>query len=149
MHKFSRGLGFILILSAFASCSDKKEGVSAGRPRLSGPMSVDAFVVRQSTISEDVQVPGTLKPFEETAIRAEVGGRVVQMNIREGSVVEKGTLLVKLFDEDLRAQLRKLKVQLQIREKTSERNRELLEINGISQQEFDLSTLEVENLRAD
>lgn len=149
MRILTKGYGLLLLVIAIFSCDSKKEQVTAGRPRASGPMAVDAFVIKQSTISEDVQVPGTLKPFEETAIRAEVGGRVVQMNIREGSVVEKGTLLVKLFDEDLRAQLRKLKVQLQIREKTSERNRELLEINGISQQEYDLSTLEVENLRAD
>lgn len=149
MQLLTKGYGSLFLLILIFSCDSKKEQVAAGRGRSSGPMTVDAFVIKQSTISEDVQVPGTLKPFEETAIRAEVGGRVVQMNIREGSVVEKGTLLVKLFDEDLRAQLRKLKVQLQIREKTSERNRELLEINGISQQEFDLSTLEVENLRAD
>ena len=149
MQIFLQGLGFVLMMSAFVSCSEKNEKPAAGRQRSSGPMSVDAFVIRQSTISEDVQVPGTLRPFEETAIRAEVGGRVVQMNVREGSVVQKGTLLVKLFDEDLKAQLRKLRVQLQIREKTAERNRELLEINGISQQEYDLSTLEVENLRAD
>src|SRR5688500_19877397 len=71
------------------------------------------------------------------------------MNVRVGAQVEKGTLMVKLFDEDLKAQLRKLRVQLQIKEKTEERNRELLEISGISQQEYDLSTLEVENLRAD
>src|SRR5690606_1117444 len=71
------------------------------------------------------------------------------MNIREGALAEKGTILVKLFDEDLKAQLRKLRVQLQIREKTAERNKELLEINGIGQQDYDLSTLEVENLRAD
>jgi membrane fusion protein (multidrug efflux system) len=71
------------------------------------------------------------------------------MNIREGSAVQKGTLLVKLFDEDLKAQLRKLRVQLQINEKTQERNKELLAINGISQQDYDLSMLQVENLRAD
>ena len=116
---------------------------------MSGPMPVDAFVIQQSTISENVEVPGTLKPYEETAIRAEIGGRVVQMNIKEGTLVQKGTILVKLFDEDLKAQLRKLHVQLQIMEKTAERNRELLEISGISQQEYDLSALEVENLRAD
>ncbi len=139
----------LTLIIALVACDSKKEQTSSGRGRLSGPMSVDAFVVGQSTISENVQVPGTLKPFEETAIRAEVGGRVVQMNIREGAVAEKGTILVKLFDEDLKAQLRKLRVQLQIREKTAERNKELLEINGISQQEYDLSTLEVENLRAD
>lgn len=141
--------GFIFMFLLFFACDGKKEQMVTGRPRASGPMAVDAFVVRQSTISEDVEVPGTLRPFEETAIRAEVGGRVVQMNIREGSLVQKGTLLVKLFDEDLKALLRKLRVQLKIREKTAERNRELLQINGISQQEYDLSTLEVENLRAD
>lgn len=133
----------------FFSCDSKKQQMPSGRGRLSGPMQVDGFVIKPSMISEDVEVPGSLLPFEETQIRAEVGGRVVQLNIREGSLVEKGTVLVKLFDEDLRAQLRKLRVQLKIKEKTEERNRELLEINGISQQEYDLSTLEVENLRAD
>lgn len=121
----------------------------AGRQQQQGPLTVDAFVVKQSSISEDVEVPGSLLPFEETAIRAEVGGRIVELNIQEGSVVQKGTLLVKLFDKDLRAQLNKLKVQLQINEKTEERNRELLKINAISQQDYDLSTLNVENLKAD
>lgn len=114
-----------------------------------GALEVDGFLISRSSISENVEVPGSLRPFEETDIRTEVSGRVVGLNIREGSHVQKGTLLVKLFDEDLKAQLRKLEVQLKIRQKTQERNRELLEISGISQQEYDLSALEVENLRAD
>lgn len=141
--------GFLIMIFSLCSCNSKKKQSTVGRPRISGAMQVDAFVVKASSISENVEVPGSLRPFEETEIRAEVGGRVVQMNIREGTVVQKGTVLVKLFDEDLKAQLRKLRVQLQIKQKTEERNRELLEISGISQQEFDLSTLEVENLRAD
>lgn len=149
MHVSIRRYSLILVAIVVLACDSKKEPSVANRPRNSGPMPVDAFVISQSSISENVEVPGTLKPYEETAIRAEVGGRVVQMNIREGSAVERGTLLVKLFDEDLKAQLRKLKVQLQIRQKTEERNKELLAINGISQQDYDLSTLEVENLRAD
>lgn len=140
---------FLLVGLSLLSCDSKKEQSAPGRPRVSGPMSVDAFVIKQTSISESVEVPGSLRPFEETDIRAEVGGRIVQMNVREGTLVEKGTLLVKLFDEDLKAQLRKLRVQLQIKQKTEERNRELLKISGISQQDYDLSTLEVENLRAD
>lgn len=149
MHIFIGRCGFILVAIVVLACDSKKAPSVANRSRDTGPMPVDAFVISQSSISENVEVPGTLKPYEETAIRAEVGGRVVQMNIREGSAVERGTLLVKLFDEDLKAQLRKLRVQLKIKEKTEERNRELLAINGISQQDYDLSTLEVENLRAD
>lgn len=149
MHLFMKGYSFLIIVSLLLSCNSSKEESSPARARQSGPMSVDGFIIKQSAVSENVEVPGSLRPFEETEIRAEVGGRIVQMNIKEGSQVQKGTLLVKLFDEDLRAQLRKLRVQLQIKQKTEERNRELLAISGISQQDYDLSTLEVENLRAD
>ena len=143
---------FSLVFFAFVfllSCESKKNEPLPGRPRQQGPLMVDAFRVKLSSVSENVEVPGTLFPFEETQIRAEVGGRIVQLNIKEGTAVAKGTLLVKIFDRDLQAQLRKLQVQLQINEKTEERNRELLKINAISQQDYDLSSLNVENLRAD
>lgn len=149
MRLFMKSYSFLIIISLLLSCNSNKEKSTIGRPRQEGPMMVDGFIIKQSAVSENVEVPGSLRPFEETQIRAEVGGRIVQMNVKEGTLVQKGTLLVKLFDDDLRAQLRKLRVQLKIKEKTEERNRELLEISGISQQEYDLSTLEVENLRAD
>ena len=148
----TRGMvGVTVIVLAFSSCNSKKDqqafGGGARRPQ--GPLQVDGFVVSQRPISEKIEVAGSLLPFEETQLRAEVGGRVVQLNIQEGTAVSKGTILVKLFDQDLQAQLRKLQVQLQIKEKTQERSAELLKINGISQQDYDLSKLEVENLKAD
>lgn len=140
----------VFSFALLSSCnSNDKEQATAGRSGSQGPLIVDGFVVRPTSVSESVEVPGSLLPFEETVIRAEVGGRVVDLNIPEGTVVEKGTLLVKLFDKDLQAQLNKLKVQLKINEKTEERNRELLTISAISQQDYDLSTLDVENLKAD
>ena len=143
------GVG-VIILTVF-SCNSKKvqQSMGGGARRPQGPIQVDGFVVKQSSISEKIEVPGTLLPFEETALRAEVGGRVVQLNIQEGGTATKGTTLVKLFDQDLQAQLKKLQVQIQIKEKTQERSAELLKINGISQQEYDLSALDVENLKAD
>ncbi len=88
----------------------------------------------KSALSENIRVPGTLLPFETTEIRPEISGRIVQLDIPEGRVVQKGALLVKLFDGDLQAQLKKLEVQLSIAEKTVERQKALLEISGISQQ---------------
>jgi membrane fusion protein (multidrug efflux system) len=58
-------------------------------------------------------------------------------------------LLAKLYDGDLQAQLRKLEVQLKIAEQTEKRQAELLKIQGISQQEYDLSLLDVQTLNAD
>jgi membrane fusion protein (multidrug efflux system) len=143
----------VIIIMILVGC-DSKEGegqqqAGNGGNRARGPLVVDGFLVEERKVSETVEVPGSLMPGEETAIRAEVSGRVVRMNIPEGGIVKKGAVLVKLFDEDLQAQLRKLTVQLQISEKTAERQKELLSINGISQQDYDLATLSVDNLKAD
>lgn len=142
-------VGLSLLTILFVSCHSKKKTLSGQNNKPKGPVAVEGFQVQTHVVSDDVEVPGTLLPFEETQIRSEVSGRIVQLNIHEGSTVSKGSILVKLFDLDLKAQLNKLKVQLQIKEKTAERNHELLEINGISQQDYDLSALDVENLKAD
>lgn len=110
---------------------------------------VDGFIVRPQSIIDKIEVPGTLLPGEQTQIRAEVSGRVVQLNIKEGTLVQKGSLLVKLFDGDLQNQLKKLKVQLEIANTTEKRQAELLKINGISQQDYDLVKLNVRTLEVD
>jgi membrane fusion protein (multidrug efflux system) len=143
----------LIVVMILVGCDSKKQETGEqkgnGGNRQRGPIVVDGFLVEERAVSETVEVPGSLMPGEETAIRAEVSGRVVKLNIPEGGVVAKGVTLVKLFDEDFQAQLRKLQVQLQIAEKTTERQKELLAINGISQQDFDLASLSADNLRAD
>ncbi|MEJ7766330.1 MAG: efflux RND transporter periplasmic adaptor subunit [Chitinophagaceae bacterium] len=138
-------------LLILAACSSKKEPAKKAPPGASRnlPSAVEGYLVKTSTVSNTIEVPGNLLPFESTELHPEVSGRVVLLNIREGTSVPKGTLLVKLFDGDLQAQLKKLQVQLSINEKTVQRQGELLKISGISQQEYDLSGLDVNNIRAD
>lgn len=145
-------LAVLLLLVCVIACKDEKKPANTpagGAARGNATLQVEAFIVKTQPLGEQLEVPGTLMPFEQTEIRPEISGRVVKLNIPEGSFVQKGTLLVKLFDEDLQAQLKKLQVQLQINAKTAERQKELLTIGGISQQEYDLSELAVNNLRAD
>lgn len=153
MRKFIKGSGLVLLFIAvvvLTGCkSEKKDQVPAGGAKPAGPLSVEAYIVKPSLLSNTIEVPGSLLPFEETEIRPEISGRIVQLNVQEGVNVSRGTLLVKLFDGDLQAQLRKLQVQLQIAEKTVERQKQLLAIGGISQQEYDLSELQINNLKAD
>ena len=143
----------ILIATAIAltaiSCKDEKKQAAPQAGRQQGPMTVVGYVVKTGAVSEPLQLPGTLLPMEETEIHTEVNGRVVSHAINEGAYVTQGALLVKLFDGDLQAQRKKLQVQLQIAEKTEERNKELLKISGISQQDYDLSFLQVSNIKAD
>lgn len=141
-------LTFFFCAAVLAACNDKPTTMGAAS-RATGPLVVEGFLVQPASISDNIEVPGSLLPAEETQLRSEVSGRIVNLNIIEGSRVQQGDLLIKLFDRDLQAQLRKLEVQLQIRVKTEERQKELLAINGISQQDYDLAALEVDNLEAD
>ncbi len=144
VNPFSRS--FIAIVILLTACEQKAKVVAS---KSVVPLLVEGFLVEAHTESENIEVPGSLLPVEETQIRPETSGRIVQLNIREGASVKKGSLLVKLFDRDLQAQLKKLRVQLDISNRTVKRQRDLLSINGISQQDFDLSALAVDNIKAD
>jgi membrane fusion protein (multidrug efflux system) len=132
------------------SCTKKKK-VSAKQlsAEKAPPLRVDAYVVKAEMYQDNLEVPGNIVANETTEIHPEVSGRIVSLNITEGRQVGKGAVLAKLYDGDLRAQLNKLNVQLELAKKTEERQSQLLKIQGISQQDYDISLLNVNNLRAD
>ncbi|MBL7744277.1 MAG: efflux RND transporter periplasmic adaptor subunit [Chitinophagaceae bacterium] len=140
-----------LVLLLLASCGgkDKKaaqpQQANAGQP----PLSVEAYIIKPESINDNIEVPGTILPFESTEIHPEISGRLVLLNVKEGSFVSKGSLLAKINDGDLQAQLKKLEVQLGIAEQSEKRSAQLLKIQGISQQDYDLSLLNVNNIKAD
>jgi len=147
---FKRSL-FIFLSGVFIfSCSNKeKKTAEKANPEASSQINVEVRTIEPRSISEKIEVPGTILAYETTEIHPEVSGRVVQMNVTEGAFVGQGALLAKLYDGDLQAQMRKLEVQLKIAEQTENRQAQLLKIQGISQQEYDMSLLQVHNLKAD
>ncbi len=115
------------------------------RPQL----KVDAFVVKPSVLIDEISVSGSLLAFEEVELKNEVAGRVVKINLPEGQFVKKGTLLVKLFDDDLQANLHKLHAQLAMQEQIYKRQTELLNVSGISQNDYEQTGLLVNSIEAD
>lgn len=145
-------IGFIILSSLIVSCGSKKKtaaSTTTSTQQQQQSIIADALIVSTQPLSADIEIPGTILAGETTEIHPEIPGRVVQLNVREGTFVGKGALLAKLYDGDLQAQLRKLEVQLKIAEQTEDRQEQLLKIQGISQQEYDLSLLQVSNLKAD
>src|SRR6185312_3373005 len=144
------GIIFSIIISSCGSKTKNADPVKKGAPSAAhSVLPVDGYIIYPSVLHSSIEVAGTLLPFEETDIHPEVSGKVTYLSIKEGAHVKKGTLLARLFDGDLQAQLHKLSVQLQIAEKTQERQDELLKIGGISQQDYDLSVLDVSSIKAD
>jgi membrane fusion protein, multidrug efflux system len=146
-------IAFISLTFLFVACGNKDKKDSAQQnqtgPAKQPPLPVEGIIVSEHELNAEIEIPGSLMANESTEIHPEVSGRLVLLNVREGAMVGKGTLLAKIYDGDLQAQLRKLQVQLKIAEQTENRQAQLLKIQGISQQDYDLSLLQVHNINAD
>lgn len=145
----------LLLLTAFCAMffacgkSDKQENPATPQKTNYNVTSVEGFIVKPSTLSENVTASGTLIPSEETELHPEATGRVVSINLPEGRNVRKGEMLIKIFDEDLRTQLSKLETQLKQAEITEQRLGDLLKVKGVSQQEYDLAVLQTQTLKSE
>ena len=86
---------------------------------------------------------------EEVELRNEIPGRITDILFQEGSNIRKGDLLLTIYDSDLKAQLKKLKLQRDVAQKTEERQKDLLAVNGISKQDYELSSNQLLTIDAD
>lgn len=142
------GIATIAVLS-FNSCKSGKDDTAKGKPTAPKVLPVEIVVVQTAPLQNLYQSSGTLLSNEEISVYPETPGRITAINFKEGTRVRKGDLLVQLFNADIEAQIQKLKVQRKLAVTTKERQDELLEISGISKQEYDNTITNIASIDAD
>jgi membrane fusion protein (multidrug efflux system) len=142
---------FVAIILIATSCNSdrKKEAAAQEKAPPRPPANVDGYIVQTKILSESIEIPGSIVADQSTEIHPEISGRIINLNVREGAYVGKGSVIAKLYDADLQAQRRKLEVQLKMAQQTEDRYNQLQKIGGISKQDYDVTALQVSNIRAD
>jgi len=143
----SVGILTFIKLSFFSGKIDSKSGKS--KNGASPASTVNVFVVHKQKFNEQIMTTGTALANEEASLMPEVAGKVVKLYFSEGSFVKKNTLLVKINDADLRAQLDKVELQIKLSQQMEERQKKLLDINGVSQEGYDVASNQVSTLKSD
>ena len=135
----------------FSACGGKNDKIAKppGGGNKEVIMQVEGYIVKARSLGANVEVPGSLVANQSTELHPEISGRIVQLNVSEGRQISQGMLIAKLYDADLQATLKKLHVQLQIANQNEQRSLQLIKIQGISQQDYDASLLNVNNIKAD
>jgi membrane fusion protein (multidrug efflux system) len=146
MTQIARFIPLLLIVAAFG-CGDTN-GPSLGGPS-NGSEAVDVFIVHQQATDNRIYANGTILANEEVELRNEIAGRVVMLNVSEGAKVNRGDVLLQIDASEHEAQLARLNSQLNIAEKDEARKRELLTINGVSQEVYDIAAALVQELKAE
>lgn len=141
---------FILFLCLFVfACKSKKEETTTKRSQGKQTTTVDVIIATPSSISNTIEANGTVVAGEFVEVRPEISGRITYLNVNEGSRVGKGAVIAKINDADLRAQLNKVRVQLDLARTTVDRYKKLLDIQGINRADYDVALNQVNSLQAD
>jgi len=135
---------------ACKSTTKKEVTVTTGGGKAGGqPVVVDVLVAGISSITNTIEVNGTVVASESTDLHPEIAGRLTYLNIPEGARIGQGAVLARINNADLLATLNKSRVQLELAQKTEERLRKLLSISGINQADYDAALNQVNSLKAD
>ena len=142
---------FVWVISTLfflSGCNNQKKedpSKSKGQP----PVLVDVMIAGADTLSNQIAVNGTVLSNESVEIHPEMSGRITFLNLPDGASVKQGTVLVKINDAELQAQLLKSSSQLSLAEKNETRLKKLLAINGVNQADYDVALNNVNNIKAD
>ena len=143
---------FVLILIGligYRITSNKAEaGKNNNKADKKPPTMVDAIVLSVKDFANVISLSGSIEANENVEIRSEVSGIVEQIYFTEGTNVNKGQVLLKVNDIELRAQLSQATTKQNLASENERRAKLLLQKEAISQEEYDIASAEFRSLKA-
>jgi membrane fusion protein (multidrug efflux system) len=154
MNKIKTPLIILLIVGALIFVkvrylSNNVAGPQMGNSGQVPAVNVTVTIAKSSTFDTKITSTGTTLSNEEVDLKPEASGKITQIMFKEGDRVSKGELLLKLNDADLTATLNKLKLNEKLAAEKEGRLKKLLEIKGVSQEEYDAALNALQGIRAD
>ena len=112
-------------------------------------LPVFTHVVKPGSLEEKITATGTIVAEEAVELTSEVSGLVTEINFTEGSAVAAGDLLFKTNDTELQAELDRANARIGLARVQSERQQQLLKVQGASQEAYDVALNELKVLEAE
>src|SRR5450830_1849448 len=130
-----------LAISCALSACGKPPG---GAPPAAGTPIVGVITVQMQPVALSTELPGRTVPYQIADVRPQVNGIIKARNFREGSDVRAGQVLYQInpasykaaYDSNLAA-LAKAQASVKTARLKSDRYKELVAINAVSQQDYD------------
>lgn len=112
------------------------------------PTTVTGLVVKTSTFDNNLSLSGSIEANEQVEIHSEVSGIVEGIYFDEGTNVNKGQVLFKVNDVELKAQLQQASTKEGLAAENARRAKLLLEKEAISQEEYDVARADYKSAQA-
>lgn len=133
----SKRINSTLLMLPVAVVMVLPHGAAANQTYSGGGSGGNVIVVQSARVGTSVSLGGTVVPYREVTLSAQVPGRIDFLSGEEGDRFEEGALLVKVNDDELRANRAAAEAELQsahaaMRNADIQYNRELYAPDSIS-----------------
>jgi RND family efflux transporter MFP subunit len=109
---------------------------------------VITLTLKSERLEDKISLPAEVEPFEDLWVKAEVKGQVVSIPAKEGQLVKKGQLLVRLDDRDYRSRLARIEANYRLAGQDNERMAALVKKNIAAESKLDEIEARLEDLTA-
>ena len=145
MKRIKQSIIVLGLTLAISSChSDQAEKPGGGGSAL----QVEAYKVVAQPFNNELVTTAKLIAEEQVELKAPMAGQVLAIYFKEGEIVNKGQALIRIDDRSWKAQLLGVHAELVAAEKDLARKKELLTVEGSSQEEVDNAFSRVEILKS-
>ncbi len=142
------GAAYLIYYRISANKKIAADGAGKGKGAHARGLQVDGVIVKASDFTNNLEITGTLEANETVELHSEVSGLITDINFKEGTNVSKGSLLIKINDRDIQAQLQEALTKQRLSATNENRSKQLLEKGAISQEEYDTSLADLQSLKA-
>lgn len=142
----------ILGLSAlviYRIVQNRELGSSGPRSNNLPAISVSGSVLKPEEFKDNLFLSGSLEANEQIDVRSEISGIVESINFEEGQKVEKGQILFRVNDIEMRAKFAQAESAQNLAAENERRAKLLLEKEAISQEEYDISKADLQSAIAE
>jgi membrane fusion protein (multidrug efflux system) len=142
-------VAFLIYNKFFSKRAKQNSAATAGKgKRKSGPVSVNIMIVKDTTVRNQIDITGTIDANERVNLISQTAGNITGIYFNEGTKVQKGQLLVKVYNQDLQASLQQYQAQMILARDINNRNKILLEKEAVSKEEYETSLSSLNSLKA-
>ncbi|MDH4130171.1 MAG: efflux RND transporter periplasmic adaptor subunit [Gemmatimonadota bacterium] len=111
-------------------------------------LPVEVALVRRDTVIDAILASGEVEALQSAELRPEVDGRIVEILMREGTEVAAGDPLVRIDDEELRAQVARAEAERDLAEQALTRTSQLMDQQAASASDLEQAEATARSSRA-
>lgn len=142
-------VAFLIYNKFFSKRAKQTSAATAGKgKKKNGPVSVNIMVVKDTAVRNQIDITGTIDANERVNLISQTAGNITGIYFNEGTKVQKGQLLVKVYNQDLQASLQQYEAQMILARDINNRNKILLEKEAVSKEEYQTSQASLNSLKA-